>query len=171
MYRLVTQPWMTTLLWCVKEVDRMKKIVSGVSVARDMYPDSFIITALCGVFKGSGTSIIQPLVRSLCSLPIGQSSTNELVSPGPATRLCWMAAVSWVLVHHLPGVEDDVVLVSGLYNACVAVFLVHRLDNLMNISSNLAKMFARAPRRDNNNEEVEEKEEIQEKELEDKKTN
>ena len=171
-YTAVTLRPVTTLLWCLKEVDRMKKIVSGVSLARDLYPDSIIVSSLCGVFKGAGTSIIQPLVRTLCCLPIGQSgSSNELWAPGHATRLVWMAAISWVAIHKLPMIKDDITMVSMMYNTFVTVFLIHRLDNLINISSmfiNLAQ--TKGDMKGDNNNDDQKDADASEKKAVDKKT-
>ena len=120
---------------------------------------------------GAGTSIIQPLVRSLCCLPIGQTvSTNELWSPGPATRLCWLAALAWVCVLKLPLLRDDIIVVAGLYSTFVSMFLIHRLDSLLNISSLFSNLVKTGEKKtDNNNDKLKDEDES-EKNAVDKKT-
>ena len=53
----------------------MKKIVVGVDQAAGLHPDNVMVTALCGVLRGAGTSIIKPLVRSV------SLSNHSKVSP------------------------------------------------------------------------------------------
>ena len=43
----------------------MKKIVVGVDQAASLHPDNVMVTALCGVLRGAGTSIIKPLVSPM----------------------------------------------------------------------------------------------------------
>merc|ERR1711923_177988 len=131
----------SSFLWSLKEIDRMKKIVSGVGVAGDMYPGNVLLTSLCGVLKGCGTSIIKPVARSL------SSST----SPGTMTKLTWLASIGWVCVHHLPGAGVNVDICIGLYNICTSVFLVYRLECLVNLSSIITNISEYYDNTENNN--------------------
>ena len=141
----------------------MKKIVVGVDQAAGLHPDNVMVTALCGVLRGAGTSIIKPLVTSLAG-PSSEvmTSSNELTSPGLTTKLCWLAALTWVTILRCP---PDLLPAPGLYNAWVIIFLAVRLETLLGLSCMLGGTT------ENNNEEKKRKEEsVTEKELEEKKT-
>ena len=45
----------------------MKKIVVGVDQAAGLHSDNVMVTALCGVLRGAGTSIMRPLVTTMAS--------------------------------------------------------------------------------------------------------
>jgi len=150
-YKLVNMTQISSFLWSLKEIDRMKKIVSGVGVAGDMYPGNVLLTSLCGVLKGCGTSIIKPVARSLSSSSSSGSSINELTSPGTMTKLTWLASIGWVCVHHLPGAGVNVDICIGLYNTCTTVFLVYRLECLVNLSSIITNISEYYDNTENNN--------------------
>ena len=84
MYRFVRQQQVLSLLWAAKEVDRMRKIVTGVAMVEEKYPDSVFLAIVVGVLKGNGTTIIRPLVRAMCGVP---GLNNELLSPGLSTKV------------------------------------------------------------------------------------
>ena len=75
---------MFSLLWSVKEVERMRKIVTGVTMVQDKYPDSVFLSALAGVLRGNGTTIIRPVVRLMSGVV---RLDNELTSPGLSTKV------------------------------------------------------------------------------------
>ena len=118
----------------------MRKIVSGVSSASDMFPGLVLVTTLAGVMRGAGTSIIRPLVTTLCSPPIGQVSTNEITYPSTTTKMCWIAALSWVGVINLPGVLANVTFCVLMYNSLVLAFLLYRLEALLKISGKMSEV-------------------------------
>ena len=108
MYNVVRQQHVYTVLWCIKEVDRMRKIAVGVSLVGEVYPGSVILRVVVGVMRGNGTTIIRPLVRLICG---EYKPDNELLAPGRSTqvtqRLHWTlrsqyskySSVSWRLWH------------------------------------------------------------------------
>ena len=51
------------------------------------------------------------------------ASSSELTSPSLVTKLCWLAALTWVTVIRCP---PDLLPAPGLYNAWVMVFLAVR---------------------------------------------
>ena len=53
------------------------------------------------------------------------TSSNELTSPGLSTKLCWLAALTWVTILRCP---PDMLPAPapGLYNAWVMVFVAVR---------------------------------------------
>ena len=57
----------------------MKKIVVGVDQAASLHPDNVMVTALCGVLRGAGTSIIRPLVTTMMA---SSEVTFDSVAPG-----------------------------------------------------------------------------------------
>ena len=150
-YNLLNKTHVSTLLWSLKEVDRMKKIVIGVGVAGDMYPGNVLLTSLCGVLRGCGTSILKPVAGYFCSSSSG-SSSSELTSPGTMTKLSWVASIGWVCVHHLPGPGVNGDMCIGLYNICTTVFLVYRLECLVNLSSIITNISEYYDNTENNNE-------------------
>ena len=101
----------------------MKKIVVGVDQAAGLHPDNVMVTALCGVLRGSGTSIMRPLVTLMASSETIVTSSSELTSPSLTTKLCWLAALTWVTIIRCP---PGMLPVSGLYNAWVMIFLAVR---------------------------------------------
>ena len=121
----------------------MKKIVVGVDQAAGLHPDNVMVTALCGVLRGAGTSIMRPLVTTMASsetvsqvtsdsvapgvtcdnVQVTSASSSELTSPSLVTKLCWLAALTWVTVIRCP---PDQLPATGLYNAWVMIFLAVR---------------------------------------------
>ena len=66
----------------VQEVDRMRKIVSGVSGAGELLPGCTVtVAALCGVLRGAGTSILRPAVTWCAATAPTASSNNEITAP------------------------------------------------------------------------------------------
>jgi len=167
-FKLVQARPVYCLLWCFKEVDRMKKIVVGVDQAAGLHPDNVMVTALCGVLRGAGTSIIRPLVTTMMasSEVTSAASSSELTSPSLVTKLCWLAALTWVTVIRCP---PDLLPAPGLYNAWVMVFLAVRLDALLGLS-NMFGENSEDRNAENNNEEQTLKEETNIGDLEEKKT-
>jgi len=167
-FKLVQARPVYCLLWCCKEVDRMKKIVVGVDQAAGLHPDNVMVTALCGVLRGAGTSIIRPLVTTMmASSEVTAASSSELTSPSLVTKLCWLAALTWVTVIRCP---PDLLPAPGLYNAWVMVFLAVRLDALLGLS-NMFGENSEDGNAENNNEEQTLKEETNiGEDLEEKKT-
>ena len=97
-----------------------------------------LVSAMAGVFKGAGTSIIRPLIISVCK-PCsdsghGHSLTNEITSPNTTTKLCWMASLCWVGILNLPGLRSSSWLCSTVYNCAVLLFLIYRMEIVLNIS-------------------------------------
>ena len=84
MYNVVRQRHVYTVLWCIKEVDRMRKIAVGVSLVGEVYPGSVILRVVVGVMRGNGTTIIRPLVRLICG---EYKPDNELLAPGRSTQV------------------------------------------------------------------------------------
>ena len=84
MYNVVRQQHVYTVLWCIKEVDRMRKIAVGVSLVGEVYPGSVILRVVVGVMRGNGTTIIRPLVRLICG---EYKPDNELLAPGRSTQV------------------------------------------------------------------------------------
>ena len=72
------------LLWSVKEVERMRKIVRGVAMVQAKYPGSVFLSLLTGVLRGNGTSLIRPAVRLMSGLA---GLDNELTKPGLSTKV------------------------------------------------------------------------------------
>merc|ERR1711936_1249328 len=48
-YKLVRQQQVNSLLWSIKEVHRMRKIVAGVDQVEEKYPGSLILSTVVGV--------------------------------------------------------------------------------------------------------------------------
>ena len=90
-FKFVNQPLVFSLLWSIKEVERMRKIVKGVALAQDKYPGSVFLSALTGVVRGNGTTIIRPLVRLLSGVA---GLDNELTNPGPSTKVNFFLTVA-----------------------------------------------------------------------------
>ena len=66
----------------VQEVDRMRKIVSGVAGAGELLPGCTVtVAALCGVLRGAGTSILRPAVAWCAAAASAASSNNEITAP------------------------------------------------------------------------------------------
>ena len=53
-YNLCCMPPVTLTLWIIKELSRAKKVYSGVTSAAELYPESILIMAIVGMFKGKG---------------------------------------------------------------------------------------------------------------------
>ena len=85
-FNFVNQPLVYCLLWSIKEVERMRKIVSGVAMVQDKYPASLFLAALAGVLRGNGTTIIRPVVRLVSGVA---RLDNELTHPGVSTKVSW----------------------------------------------------------------------------------
>ena len=81
---MVKHPVVFSLLWSIKEVERMRKIVTGVAMVQDKYPASVFLSTLAGVLRGNGTTIIRPVVRLLSGVV---RLDNELTSPGLSTKV------------------------------------------------------------------------------------
>ena len=60
----------------------MKKIVVGVDQAAGLHSDNVMVTALCGVLRGAGTSIMRPLVTTMASSETVSQVTSDSVAPG-----------------------------------------------------------------------------------------
>jgi len=157
-YKLVSSKSVLVIMCGIKEIDRMRKIVSGTTLAHDLYPGLVLVSAMAGVLKGAGTSIIRPLMISVCkpSPESGQSLTNEITSPNTTTKLCWMASLTWVGVLNLPGLSSNIWLCSTVYNSTVLLFLILRMENLLNISKIIL-----SPEVENNNQDVDMKKETE----------
>jgi len=167
-FKLVQARPVYCLLWCCKEVDRMKKIVVGVDQAAGLHPDNVMVTALCGVLRGAGTSIIRPLVTTMmASSEVTAASSSELTSPSLVTKLCWLAALTWVTVIRCP---PDQLPATGLYNAWVMIFLAVRLEALLGLSDMFGGNSEDGKAKNNNEEQKLKEETINEEELEEKKT-
>ena len=83
-YKLVRQQQVYSLLWSIKEVHRMRKIVAGVDQVEEKYPGSLILSTVVGVLRGNGTTIIRPVVRMMCGV---NNLDNELLQPGLSTKV------------------------------------------------------------------------------------
>ena len=62
----------------------MRKIVTGVTMVQDKYPDRVFLSTLGGVLRGNGTTIIRPVVRLMSGVV---RLDNELTSPGLSTKV------------------------------------------------------------------------------------
>lgn len=120
-FNFVNQPLVYCLLWSIKEVERMRKIVSGVAMVQDKYPASLFLAALAGVLRGNGTTIIRPVVRLVSGVA---RLDNELTHPGVSTKLCLVAALAWILTM-------DTTMASSVYTTATTIFLLVRLQNLL----------------------------------------
>jgi len=137
-YKIIRSKSVLVIMCSIKEIDRMRKIVSGVTMSYDIFPGLILVSAMAGVFKGAGTSIIRPLIISVCK-PCsdsghGHSLTNEITSPNTTTKLCWMASLCWVGILNLPGLRSSSWLCSTVYNCAVLLFLIYRMEIVLNIS-------------------------------------
>jgi len=123
-FKFVSQQQVFCLLWAVKEVDRMRKIVTGINIVQEKYPGSAFLAITAGVLRGNGTTIIRPLVRTLCGVA---RLDNELLNPGLSTKVCFVAALAWVLTV-------DTTISSNVYTTAVLIFLLIRLSGILGLS-------------------------------------
>lgn len=83
-----------TIIYCLKEVQRVHKIHHGVMFAMKHYPSSYIIVVIIGVIKGAGYYYMRPferLVRGIWS-PV----SNEILQPSFATKASALASIVFI---------------------------------------------------------------------------
>lgn len=127
-FKLVNQPVVFSLLWSIKELERMRKIVTGVALVQAKYPASLFLSVLAGVLRGNGTTIIRPAVRLVSGV---LRLDNELTQPGLSTKMCLLAALAWVWT----GSSSCV-----LFSTATAIFLLVRLHNILRLSEVLSNV-------------------------------
>jgi hypothetical protein len=110
---------------CLKEVQRANKIHHGVAYAMKLYPASYVIIALIGTLKGTGSKQMRVLHRFVC----GQwnPSGNEFLKPSFVTKGSLAASILFILERK--GLIDAPH--AAIYFGVVIFFIYFRLSSIL----------------------------------------
>lgn len=78
-YKLIKLMPIKIILSVLKEIQRSRKIYDGVNHGFHLYPNSYIIIALCGAIKGAGSGFLTIIDRF--NRGIYLPNTNETLHP------------------------------------------------------------------------------------------
>lgn len=113
------------IIYCMKEVQRANKVQHGVAFAMKNYPGAYVLIAVIGVIKGSGSGFMKPFQRMVRG--IWKPSESEFLKPSFVTKGSLAAAIVFMLERK--GLIDAPHAV--IYFGVVVFFVYFRLSSLL----------------------------------------
>uniref|UniRef100_A0AC35TWM5 Trimeric intracellular cation channel type B n=1 Tax=Rhabditophanes sp. KR3021 TaxID=114890 RepID=A0AC35TWM5_9BILA len=118
-YKVVTFTPLKLVLVVAKEIQRTKKVYTGVVQAQALFPDAYLVQMLIGTSKGAGAGIIKVFERLIRGTWAPHS--HEGLNPSFLTKACLMSALIFTFQRN--GIFYDYADFNLIY-LCIAVFLV-----------------------------------------------